>query len=166
MSRFFPIFASALIALSTLFASDIASASVLKKHLTLSNCADNQICVARIQWDYSQDGGAIDTFDVATAGQGIVIQNFWVKTLTTLTSAGVPVLTAGVTGQETRFLPGNGIGQFTATSPVLFPPLIEGTPNVLGVPYPLPAADKIRFAITIAALTAGKVEFVIQYFKP
>jgi hypothetical protein len=166
MSRFFSIFASALIALSTLFAADIASASVLKKHLTLSNCADNEICVARIQWDYSTDGGAIDSFDVATAGQNIVIQNFWVKTITTVTSGGAAVLTSGVTGNDTKFLPGNGLGQFTSTSTPLFPPLVEGTPNLDALPYRLSAADKIKFAITVAALTAGKVEFVIQYFKP
>lgn len=155
-----------MIALSLPLGASVASAATLKNHLTLNNCADNEVCVARIQYDFTKDGGAIDSFDVATAGQGIVIQNFWVKTLTTVTSGGAAVLTSGVTGNDTKFLPGNGLGQFTSTSTPLYPPLVEGTPNLAALPYRLPSADKIKFAITVAALTAGKIEFVIQYFKP
>jgi hypothetical protein len=52
------------------------------------------------------------------------------------------------------------------TAGALFMPVaVEGTPNVLPLPVKLASGAKIVQTIGTAALTAGKVEYVIGYVK-
>lgn len=154
-----------LIALSLLLGTNVASAAQLANHLTLNNCADNQLCVARVQYDFTKDGGAVGTLDVATAGQNLMIVGAWIKSITTGTSGtSGAFVAAGPQADPDRFV--NSIITVLTAGNAVVPPVVEGAPNVIAAPFFLAAGQKITQTIAVEALTAGKFEHVILYFKP
>jgi hypothetical protein len=167
MNRLFSVITSALFAIAMLFGAQIASAATLQKHQTLYSCADNQLCVARIQYDFANDGGATGALDIATAGEKLVVVGAWTKVIAAGTSGGSATLKWGVTGDDDRFLntTQGAVASLTLAAAIM-PLPVEGTPNVIATPYTIASGEKFIQTIGTAALTAGKFEYVILYFKP
>jgi hypothetical protein len=128
----------------------------------------NQVNYARVTYDFAVDAGATGALDLFTAGSGgVVIVDARAVVKTTCTSAGSATVKWGEATDDDRFMntTQGAVASLTANA-VIVPPALEGTPNVIATPYYLPAAGKLTMTIGTAALTAGKIEFVIGYMKP
>lgn len=118
-------------------------------------------------YDFSVDAGATGALDIFTAGEAIVITGFHTTVMTTCTSGGSATLIVGISGGDTDiFLNATqGAVASLAAAYTAVPPAVEGTPNVLPLPVALASGGKIIQTIGTAALTAGKVKYVIKYVK-
>jgi hypothetical protein len=128
---------------------------------------NNQVEYARVTYDFSVDGGATGALDLMTAGAGgIVIVDARLVVKTACTSGGSATIKWGPSADDDRFCntTQGAVASLTAGA-VIVPPALEGTPNVIACPFYLAAAAKLIMTIGTAALTAGKVEFVIGYVK-
>lgn len=123
--------------------------------------------MAHAEYDFSVDGGSVGALDIFTAAEDIVITHFHVKVMTACTSGGSATLKVGVSGGTTDLFMNTtqgAVASLTANA-VILPPAVEGTPNALPLPYKLASGGKLIQTIGTAALTAGKVKYVIGYVK-
>lgn len=140
----------------------------LAKHRTLGAVYKNEKVVERIRYDFSADAGATGALDIATAGADIVITGFHAVCKTLAASGGSATLKVGVTGDDDVFMTTTEGAVANLTAGAVFqakPVLTEGTPNTVAWPFPrkLASGEKILQTIGTAALTAGVVEYVIEY---
>lgn len=124
----------------------------------------NQKVIERVVYDFSVDGGATGALDLFTAGSDIVITNAYAYVKTACTSGGSATVIWGVTGTTNAFATTTtgAVANLTANA-VLGAVVTEGTPNTFAVPRRLASGSKVLMTIGTAALTAGKIEFVIEY---
>lgn len=140
---------------------------VLAQHRSEAPGFNNQVEYARYVYDFAVDGGATGVYDVMTAAAGMVIVHAHARVLTACTSGGSATVKFGPSADDDRFIntTQGAVASLTAGA-VIVPPALEGTPNVIATPYSHAAAAKLVMTIGTAALTAGKIEFVIGYLKP
>lgn len=140
--------------------------AVLKDARTDAPGFGNQVEYVRYTYDFAVDGGAATFYDILTASQRMVIVSAHATVKTTCTSGGSATVIWGVTGNTNRFMntTQGAVASLTAGSTIV-PVAVEGTPNVLPTPCVLPSGDKVLMTIGTAALTAGKIEFVIGLMK-
>lgn len=126
----------------------------------------NELQVERVVYDFSVDGGATGALDLFTAGADVVLHGFHAYVKTACTSGGSATVAVGVTGATSAFVTttAGAVASLTANA-VLGAGLTEGTPNTAALPRRLASGDKVLMTIGTAALTAGKIEFVIQYMS-
>jgi len=115
----------------------------------------------RVLYDFSQDGGATtDAYHLLTAGEDLVITEFWVRGITELDSAADgATIDVGIDGGDEDVLL-DGVAEATVAAGALVPfTVVEGTPNVLPLPLKLASGGIIQMKILGEALTSGKCEF-------
>lgn len=144
--------------------------ATLAKHKTIGTVFGNEVVVERVVYDFAVDGGAAAALDIFTAGADIVLLGFHAYVKTTATSGGSATLKVGVTGDDDLFMTTTegAVANLTANAVLQAKPVLtEGTPNTVVWPFPrrLPSGEKILQTIGTAALTAGKVEYVLEYMK-
>lgn len=130
----------------------------------------NDTEVLRAVYDYAADGGATGALDIFTASADCVILNFYAVVKTTCTSGGSATLKVGVTGDDDVFMTTTEGAVASLTAATVFqakPVLTEGTPNTVAWPFPrkLASGDKILQTIGTAALTAGKIEYTVEFTR-
>lgn len=120
----------------------------------------------RFEYDFAADAGAIGALDLIVAGEDLIIESAHAHVLTAVTSGGSATVIWGVTDDTDRFanLTQGAKAELTVGKKIL-PPVVEGTPNVLATPYVLPKDAKISQTIGTAALTAGKIQYVVRVRK-
>lgn len=117
-------------------------------------------------YDFAVDGGATGVLDVFEAGSDIVITHFHAYVLTAATSGGSATVKVGTSGDDDLFMTTTQGAVANLTAAAAFMPLaVEGTPNALPLPVKLASGSKVVMTIGTAALTAGKVKFVIKYVQ-
>ena len=142
-------------------------ASVAKAK-TIGATFKNEKVVERVVYDFAVDGGATGALTRFTAGSAVVVTDFYAVVKTTCTSGGSATVIAGVTGDTDAFVTTTtgAVAGLTANA-VLQPVVVlsEGTPNTIAFPLPrrMAADDVLTMTIGTAALTAGKIEFVLEY---
>lgn len=144
--------------------------ATVAKHKTIGTVFSNEMVTERVVYDFSVDAGATGALDIFTAGADIVLTGFHAYVKTTATSGGSATLKVGVTGDDDLFMTTTegAVANLTANAVLQAKPVLaEGTPNTVTWPFPrrLASGDKILQTIGTAALTAGKVEYVLQYVK-
>ena len=136
----------------------------------LANQFPNQVCTERVVYDFAVDAGATGALDLWEASDAVVVIGFHTIVKTACTSGGSATVKVGHTDDDDAFctIVQGAVASLTAAAHIV-PPVVlsEGTPNtaVFPVPVKLAAAKKILMTIGTAALTAGKIEFVVQYIK-
>lgn len=130
----------------------------------------NEKEVLRARYDFSADAGATGALDIFTASADVVITDFHAVVKTTATSGGSATLKVGVTGDDDLFITTTEGAVANLTAATVFqakPVLTEGTPNTVAWPFPrkLASGEKILQTIGTAALTAGVVEYVVEYTR-
>lgn len=115
----------------------------------------NESFVKRVVYDFAVDTGAVATYDLMTAGADIVIKSAHAYVKTACTSGGSATVSFGITGATTAFVDATAgaVANLTANA-------------VLGAaeaPLRLASGNKVLMTLATAALTAGKIEFVIEY---
>lgn len=140
--------------------------AALAKKKTLGAQFKNAKEIARVRYEFGVDGGATGALDIFEAATNIIITGFSSTVKTAATSGGSATLIVGVTGDTDAFmtLTQGAVANLTANAAIL-PPAVEGTPNVLPLPLPLSSGSKVLQTIGTAALTAGVVEYVIEYYQ-
>ena len=126
----------------------------------------NELQVERVVYDFSVDAGATGALDLFTASADVVLYDFHAYVKTACTSGGSATVAVGVTGATSAFITttAGAVANLSANA-VLGAGLTEGTPNTAALPRRLASGDKVLMTIGTAALTAGKIEFVIQYMS-
>ena len=129
---------------------------------TFSNAKE----MVKVIYDFAVDGGATGALDIFEASSDVVITGFFSVVKTTATSGGSATLKVGVTGDDDAFMTTTqgAVASLTAGALIL-PPAVEGTPNTLPLPVKLASGAKILQTIGTAALTAGKVEYTVEYTR-
>jgi len=127
----------------------------------------NQLEYLRVSYDFAADTGATGTYDLMIASSRMLIVHAHLTVKTACTSGGSATVAYGVTGSASKFMNATqgAVASLTANATIV-PPAVEGTPNVLPFPYLMALNDKLLMTVATAALTAGKIEFVIGYIKP
>lgn len=120
----------------------------------------------RVVYDFAVDGGATGALTLLTASDAMVITHAHATVKTACTSGGSATVKWGTNGTDNLFMSvtQGAVANLTAAATIL-PVAVEGTPNVLALPAKLAAAGSLVMTIGTAALTAGKIEFVIRYIK-
>lgn len=122
--------------------------------------------VIRATYDFANDGGATGALDIFTAEGSVAITYFHAYVKTACTSGGSATLKVGITGNDDLMF-GTTTGAVANLTLAAFikDDVVEGTPNVVALPCVLTDGQKLLQTIGTAALTAGKIEYVIKYVK-
>lgn len=148
--------------------------AALAKRKYVGNTFGNETVIERVVYDFSVDGGATGALDIFEATSDVVLTGFYAFVKTTATSGGSATLKVGVTSADSAFVTTveGAVANLTANAVLqakMTIALSEGTPNTAVLVFPLPrrlaSGDKILQTIGTAALTAGKVEYVLEYKK-
>lgn len=140
--------------------------AALAKRKYLGNLFGNEKEVVRVRYDFSVDAGATGALDIFEASADVIITGFASVVKTAGTSGGSATLKVGITGDDDAFMTTTqGAVASLTLGAVILPPAVEGTPNVLPLPVKLASGAKVLQTIGTAALTAGVVEYVIEYMR-
>lgn len=121
----------------------------------------------RFEYDFGVDKGAMGALDILEAGEDLIVSSFHTHVLGTCTSSGSATLAVGVTGTTSLFVTATqGAVASLGANAVIIPAPVEGTPNVIALPRLLAKGAKVLQTIGTAALTAGKVQYVIRVRRP
>lgn len=140
--------------------------AALAKKLSVGPAFSAGIEMAHVEYEFSVDAGAVGALDIFEAAEDIVITHFHSKVMTACTSGGSATLKVGITGTDNLFMniTQGAVASLTANA-VVMAPAVEGTPNALPLPVKLASGAKVLQTIGTAAMTAGKVKYVIGYVK-
>lgn len=141
--------------------------TAIANKLNVGPAFTNGVEYANVVYDFAADGGATGALDLFEAGADVVITHFHSKVVTACTSGGSATVIAGISGGTTNLFMNvtqGAVASLTANA-VVVSPVVEGTPNVLALPLKIASGGKIIMTIGTAALTAGKIKFVIGYVK-
>ncbi len=135
-------------------------------HKTVAAPMGNAEQIVRVVYDFAADAGAIGALDLLTADGAIVITDFYARGITELDSAADgTTIDVGISGGDTDLLL-DGVAEATfAAAALVQPTIIDGTPNVLPMPFVLASGGKIIQTIVTEALTSGKCEYFFKYHK-
>jgi len=122
--------------------------------------------MVRVVYDFAEDAGAIGALELLEASDDIVITEFYALGITELDSAADGAsIDVGVSGGTTDLLL-DGVAEASfAAGALVQPTIIEGTPNVLPMPFKLASGGKLIQTIVDEALTSGKCEYYFKYHK-
>jgi hypothetical protein len=115
----------------------------------------NEVVQERVMYNFAVDGGATGALTLFTANRDIVIKGAHAYVKTACTSGGSATVSYGITGATTAFVDATAgaVANLTANA-------------VLGAAEPplrLAAGQNVLMTIGTAALTAGQIEFVLEY---
>jgi len=114
--------------------------------------------LVRKTWEFAVNGGAVGTFELFEADGDVVLTHFHAYVKTTCTSGGSATAAFGITGTTDLFVntTEGAVANLTANAVL--------KPNALAdLPTRLANGSKVLMTIGTAALTAGKIEVVVQY---
>lgn len=117
----------------------------------------NELRLARLEYDFSKDGGATGDLELAVARGNIIIHDAWVHVPTACTSGGSATVVIGVDGgDEDAILDATSGAVANLTADAV---LSETTsPGLL-----MTDGQEIQLTIGTAALTAGKISVHVAY---
>lgn len=140
--------------------------AALKQYKKIGPTFNNAEEVVTAVYDFAEDGGATGALDIFEASGDVVITHFHSYVMTAATSGGSATLKVGTSGDDDLFMTATQGAVANLTAAAAFMPLaVEGTPNALPLPVKLASGSKIIQTIGTAALTAGKVKYVVKYVK-
>lgn len=123
-----------------------------------------------VRYDFSKDGGATGALDIFEATADVILVGFYSYVKTACTSDGSATLKVGVTGADSAFMTTTegAVASLTVNTVIQAKPVLsEGTPNTVAWPFPrkLASGEKVLQTIGTAAMTAGVIEYVIEYIR-
>ena len=139
----------------------------MKAHKTVGPLFSNEEQLVRVQYNFADDGGATaNELQIFTAGQALVITDFWVRGIVELDSAADGAsIDVGITGGDEDILLDGVVEATFAAGALVAPTVVEGAPNVLPLPLKLASGGKIQMKIVTEALTSGQCEFCFKVAK-
>lgn len=126
--------------------------------------AGGQKLVQELTYDYSVNGGAVSSIDLSGGKKlpvGAVLESGYYIVQTAFTSSGSATIALGNATTAAKYLAATAFDNaaYTANTPANF---------AIGVPSYISVANdgKFKMAIAGAALTAGKMKVVLNYYVP
>ena len=114
----------------------------------------NQENLIRVQYDFSQDAGAIGDLDLMLDADGdVLVELVGISVDTALTSGGAATIAVGVAG-GTEYKGATAITGFTAGAFI--------APGEFGFTRKVADGANVTMSIDTAALTAGKMTFIFK----
>lgn len=111
--------------------------------------------IAEVTYDFAVDGGAAGALDLFTAKSDLVIHRVTSKVVTAVTSGGAATVEVGKSGDTAGLVAQTGKASLTIGA--VIDSKIGG--------YKLASGGVIQQLIGTAALTAGKIKYMIEYSK-
>lgn len=116
----------------------------------------NEAVMQRAVYDFSLDAGAVGQLELFEATQDCVILAAYLNVKTACTSGGLATVSFGIDASLTALSAATAVASLSAAA------LIKANDSC---PVKLPSGSKVKMDIAVAALTAGKVEFVLLLAK-
>ncbi len=134
--------------------------AAIQKAVTVGNPFSNAREVARVTYDFATDAGAVGALDLMTADGDIVVVGAYAVVKTTCTSGGSATVIWGITGDTNRFMDATAGAVANLTENAVIAPAAADLPAIK-----VASGDNVLMTIGTAALTAGKIDFVVEYMK-
>ena len=112
--------------------------------------------IVRVTYDFTADGGEVEDNTLFTADGEVLVRCVGAHVLTAVTSGGSATIDLGRGTSGTQFLSGSAISGFTAGAFV---------PSASAAAIKLANGEIINMGVNVAALTAGKVEFIFELIQ-
>lgn len=127
----------------------------MKDKKTIGPSFPNAAEIVRVVYDFAVDGGAIGALDAIEATDTCVVSMKHAHVISAVTSDGAVEFSIGSEANTNEFLNAE-VKADLAENDVL---------SSVGSKVRLVSGDKIQLDIAVAAITAGKVEFVFEVVK-
>lgn len=114
---------------------------------------DSAVEVVRAVYDFSVDGGQVEDNTVFTADSACLVRCIGVQVETAFTSGGSATIDLGIGTSGTQFASGVAFSSFTANAFVA---------SASSAFVRMAAGNVINMGVNVAALTAGKCEFIFE----
>lgn len=131
--------------------------AAVAKAKTVATTFKNDVEVVRIVYDFAVDAGAVGALDLLTVDGDAVVRLKHLAVKTACTSGGSATVAVGVTGATTAFVDATegAVANLTANA------IIDGA----SAPKYVADGNKVLLTIGTAALTAGKLEAVLEVMR-
>jgi hypothetical protein len=113
--------------------------------------------IIEVEYDFAQDGGSVGALDVMTAQADMVVHNIIAKVKTLCTSGGSATVSLGKSGDAAGLMGSTAVASLTAGAVI--------DQASIGSGYKLAEDEVVQMEIGTAALTAGKIVFVMEVSK-
>ena len=113
----------------------------------------NAVEVVRVIYDFDEDGGQVEDNTVLTAEGNLIVRCVGVKVHTALTSGGSATVDLGKGTSGTEFVSGEAYTSFSLNA-------LYASESAAAVK--LADGEVINMGVAVAALTAGKLEFIFE----
>jgi len=111
-------------------------------------------------WNFANDGGAVSTISLGVfLPQNSVLNRFWVKPVTAVTSGGSALISFGLTGVSDNLFPGLLFSGFQ----ILNFPLVGVNFSQDTFETSTTTMQQVQMTISGAALTGGRLIFCVNY---
>jgi len=127
--------------------------AAVKDKKLLGAPASQSIELVRVVYDFSKDAGATGSLDLFEADVACCVKLRYALVQVAATSGGSATISAGKASAGTEFLNASAVAGFSLGAVVN--PASQNSVK-------LAAGEKIDMTIATAALTAGKIEFVLE----
>ena len=128
----------------------------MKDKKTVGAPFPNAVEIVRVVYDFAEDGGATSgTLDILEASDNIIVKMRHAHVVAAATSSGSATVSVGKGSSGDEFLDGQAVAGLTLDA------ALEGE----GSAVYLEDGDKIEQNVGVAALTAGKIEYVFEIVK-
>ena len=127
---------------------------------TLAGPFTNAKEVVRVTYDFAKDAGGTGALDLITADGDMVVTQAYAVVKTACTSGGSATVIWGVDGDTNRFMDATAGAVANLVANAVIAPAAADL-----APIKVASGGKVTMTIGTAALTAGKIEFVVEYMK-
>jgi hypothetical protein len=117
-------------------------------------CFDNERQLVRVTYDFAKDGGAVGQLDLFTADEACLVKLAEMHVKTTCTSGGAATVSVGKPADLAGQVAATAVASLTSGAAILG--------AALDASHELAAGGKVQMDIAVAALTAGKIEYVFE----
>lgn len=133
--------------------------ALAKAHKTLGELFSNEVQTVKLTYNFAQDGGAVGNVDLATFARKALVLGGVVHVETACTSGGAATVTAGINDTD--------IDAYMTTATGAVANLVDDAVLLVATTsaHVAQVNDTVRLVIGAHALTAGKINVIIQYMN-
>jgi hypothetical protein len=133
--------------------------ALAKAHKTLGELFSNEVQTVKLTYDFAQDGGGVGNIDLATFARKAIVLRGVVHVETACTSGDAATVAIGINDTDAD--------AFTTTTTGAVANLVDDAVLYVATTnaHVAQVDDTVRLAIGAHALTAGKINVIIQYMN-
>jgi len=125
----------------------------LKNAKVVGSGFDNAVEVVRVVYDFSVDGGQVEANTLFTTDSALLVRCVGTLVETAFTSGGSATIDLGIGASGVQFNSATAVASYTINT------LVASASNAF---FRMAAGDIMNMDVNVAALTAGKCEFIFE----